>query len=116
MVKTNIVNSEKVFAAAIFDNCNDVKCAIVAQNDRDAFKVSISFYNCAGALAKPVIELSNTYVDTPINEALADMFLEASHAVASHVENTCFGSKVKRQQHEVFDALMDALYDMFYAN
>lgn len=30
--------------------------------------------------------------------------------------NTCFGKDVKRQQHEVFDVLTNALYDVLYAN
>nr|DAH88018.1 MAG TPA: hypothetical protein [Caudoviricetes sp.] len=116
MVKTNVVNGEKVFAAVIFDDCNDVRCAIVAQDQDGEFKVSISFYNEVGALAKPVIELSKTYTGMPASEALADMYLEASHTATKHIENTCFGSDVKHQQHEVFDALMNALYDVLYAN
>lgn len=116
MVKTNVVNGKNLFAVTIVDDYNETKCAVVAQNQNGVFKASVALYNQIPAHVKPVVELAKSYTNIPTNEALADVYLATSFAVTEHVENTCFGKDVKRQQHEVFDVLTNALYDVLYAN
>lgn len=117
MIKTRIVNGEKVFAAAVFDSDNEIKCAIrLIEEDNDILKASATFFNTMAALAEPAIKIERSYTAVSASEALVDIYLESSLALDEYVEHTCFGKDVKRQQHKVFDVLTNALYDVLYAN